>query len=121
MNIYIQLLRRQRNIYDSNRVLAGHEQAVIGIFRGSSQQAAAHPATVDEKAQVAAAGASQRRWTYHAGNTRNLICVCNLQHLPGYFQSINFGYNVFQAVVAGSLERESPIHDKIESHLGEIG
>jgi len=52
MHVDVQLLWRNGDIQDHDGVLAGHEQAMIGVFGSPGQQAAAYPAAVDEEAQI---------------------------------------------------------------------
>ncbi len=61
VNVDIKLLRRQGDIDYRNRVLAVHEQAVIGILRCTGQQWTTYPPSIDEEAEIVAIGTRQSR------------------------------------------------------------
>ena len=99
-------------------MLAGEEQVSIAILCGSGEDATAHPAAVDEEAEVAAAGAGQRRRADKAGSDKNLVSSIYFEHLLSCFQAVNCSDDISEVAVAGCVECQASIKREAEFHLG---
>ena len=68
VDVDVDVGRGQADVDDGERMASGHEEAVVGLFDGEGQGAAAHPATVDEQRDVVAVSPGQARLPYQAAD-----------------------------------------------------
>ena len=96
---------------------------MVRLRHRPGEESTAHPASIDKETQVAAAGATYRRRTYHPGHgdrhfTAPPPALRNFQHMPGDFGAVHLDDAVDESTPPHRAQRLSPLKEKGKADLG---